>query len=114
MLKLKELSPSLKSKLQKTVRINLIALFIYSGVLSIFMFIVTFSDSDQFSNKNLGDWFFFIVISFFIQFMINFIKCIVFFAKKNYELGKVYLFMIALQFVIFTIAGFSFMIATVN
>ena len=107
---MKELNISIKSKLKKTVKTNLIVMLSYSTVWTIFMFIGTFSDSDQFSHKNFGDWFFLMVFTFFIQFLINFIKCIVYFCKKNYELGKVYLFNISLLILIFVVTGFSLMI----
>lgn len=111
---MKELDNSIKSKLQKTVRINMLVMLIYFTFWTIFMFIATLSDADHFSHKNLGDWFFLMVFTFFIQFMINFIKCIVYFCKKNYESGKVYLFNISLLILIFTVAGFSFMIVIEN
>jgi hypothetical protein len=106
----KELNISTKSKLKKTVRINMLVMLIYSTFWSIFMFIATFSETDQFSHKNLGDWFVLMALTFFIQFLINFIKCIVYFCKKNYELGKVYLFNISLLVLIFIVTSFSLMI----
>lgn len=107
---MKELNISIKSKLKKTVKINLIILLCYSTFWTIFLFIATLSDSDQFSKKNFGDLFFLMVLTFFIQFMTNFILCIVYFCKKNYELGKVFLFNIALLILLFTVTSFTFMI----